>query len=145
MLQKYGYARESWNRLATVRRYKWVKLCLCDQLLIKQAFGCIQHRVLLWCSQWVSRDFCSHRGNGVVLGSRASAVPVLCTSLLKYGLPPCCFLLFTSAHDCFYLPWISFHLCRIFFSNKINLGKWKAVGKKYLFFEDTVSGFRETL
>lgn len=33
----------------------------------------------------------------------------------------------------------------LFLSKKVNLGKWKAVGRKYLAFEDAVSGFREVL
>lgn len=75
-----------------------------------------------------TRCSCSQLAHG-------GAIPVLCSSPLRSGSAPCCCLLFTDVHDCLYLTGISFHLHRFFFllSNKVNLGKWKAVGEKYLF------------
>lgn len=115
-----------------------------DQLLIKCIFSCVQHLILLCCSRWGQQDCCSPRGNEVSQGSSTSAIPVLCSSLFRYGFPPCCFFLFTCVRDCSYLTWISFHLRRIFFflPNKVNLGKWKAVGEKYLFPEGVGSGLQ---
>lgn len=75
----------------------------------------------------------------------AAEVQLQCyaAAFLNICFSPCCFL-FTCVHDCSYLTWISSHLhrCFFFFPNKVNLGKWKAVGEKYLFPEGVGSGLQ---